>query len=58
MVEALSKVLSGALEAGDLDAARIAHEAMGRLLEGTPTTAPTAPMASVSDLAARRRGGR
>ena len=49
MIAALHAELGAALAVGDIEAARIAHEALGRLL-GTD-----APTAAVSDLAAERR---
>ncbi|MBX7192620.1 MAG: hypothetical protein K1X94_11210 [Sandaracinaceae bacterium] len=50
MVAAMATALLDALEAGDLDAARIAHDAIGRLLREDPGN----DSADVVDLAARR----
>jgi hypothetical protein len=54
MLAALSAGMTAALSAGDLEAARVAHDAIGRLLGST------APPAAVVDLAVereRRAGG-
>ena len=54
MLAALSAGMTSALAVGDMEAARVAHEAIGRLL-GSPSTP-----AGVVDLAAereRRAGG-
>lgn len=53
MIDVLNAELGAALAAGDLEAARVAHEAIGRLL-GAPGAA-----GDVADLAAARaRRGR
>jgi len=53
MLAALSAGMTSALAAGDLEAARIAHDAIGRLLGST------APPSAVVDLAEEReRRGR
>jgi len=49
MVEQLSRAMGAALTAGDLDAARVAHEAIGKLL-----AAPT-DRSAVVDMEAERR---
>jgi len=52
MVEQLSRAMGAALEAGDLDAARDAHEAIGKLL-----AAPTDRSAVVDQEAERKKRG-
>jgi len=54
MVEALSRALTVALDAGDLDAARVAHEANGKLL----SSPPPGQGAEVVSIAGRRKGDR
>ena len=55
MIGALAAGLVAAVAAGDLEAARIANEAIGRLLG--PSSAP-AGTGAVVDLASARRAGR
>ncbi len=54
MMANLSSDLHEALEAGDLEAARVANEAMTRLLGGT--TQPSAPVVDLGSVRARRTG--
>jgi hypothetical protein len=57
MIGALSAGLVAAVASGDLDAARVANDAIGKLLgpASTPTSTPTG---AVVELAAARRAGR
>lgn len=54
MIAALNVELGAALEAGDLEAARVAHETLGRLLG---TDKPATPVADLN-AERRRRGGK
>jgi hypothetical protein len=54
MLEQLTTGMRASVETGDLEAARVAHEAIGRLL-GSPSTA--APVVDLAD-ARRKRGDR
>lgn len=54
MMTNLSSDLHAALEAGDLEAARVANEAMTRLLGGTAQ--PSAPVVDLGSVRARRTG--
>ena len=49
MIEQLSRGMTAALAAGDLEAAHVAHEAIGKLL-----AAPAGPGAAVVDLDGER----
>jgi hypothetical protein len=56
MVAALSALVAEAAAVGDLPAARVAHEAIGRLLSASSTV--VADAAVVVDLASRRKPDR
>jgi hypothetical protein len=53
LVQALTQNIRDATEAGDLHVARIAHEALGKLLDAVP--AKKVSVAEVSELASVRR---
>lgn len=53
MVATLSALVAGAAAVGDLEAARIAHDAIGRLLASS--SAAPADLAEVVDLKTRRK---
>ena len=53
LVAALTEAISAAMAAGDLHAARVAHEALGRLLEEPEPGAPV--VADLGEERAKRR---
>lgn len=55
MISELSESMVRAVSAGDVAAARIAHEAIGRLLDAAASDADGDRRAPVVDLAERRR---
>lgn len=56
MIASLNAELGAALDAGDLEAARVAHEALGRLLGAADTQArPVADLAAERAKRARKR---
>lgn len=55
MMANLSSDLHAALEAGDLEAARVANDAMTRLLGGTAQ--PSAPVVDLGSVRAKRTSG-
>jgi ABC-type nitrate/sulfonate/bicarbonate transport system substrate-binding protein len=58
MIGALSAGLVAAVAAGDLEAARVANEAIGRLLGPSSAPPATTAVGEVVDLASARHAGR